>query len=198
MTKLLKGTVTRTIFRPDKVPENIGEIRDSLKKFAFKKIDPMDVRDESTGWVDAIMSFDNENYGSLMHDSFMLFALRTDKFFFSASQIRPHLEEAEFTFKRENSLEYLSAQHRKEIKEQVVRKLKMNSTPKVTIAEVAWDMESNLVHLFSQSSQIVIRFIDIFEKTFELNLETVELYDSIKQIKGSGKVESVLGKIWSL
>ncbi|HDT11293.1 MAG TPA: hypothetical protein ENN58_00995 [bacterium] len=198
MTKLLKGTITRTIFKPDKNPKNISDIRESLERFAFKKIDPMDIRDESTGWVDAIMSFDSKNYSSLMHDRFMIFALRTDKFSFSASQIRPHLEEAEHVFKIENNLDYIAAQQRKEIKEQVIKKLKMNSIPKVTITEVAWDMESNLVHLFSQSSQVVVRFTDIFEKTFEVNLETIELYDSMKQIKGTGRIEPVFGKIWSV
>jgi len=196
MTKLLKGTVTRTIFKPDKNPKNITEIRECLERFAFKKIDPSDIRDESTGWIDAIMSFDSKNYSSLMHDSFMIFALRTDKFSFSSSQIRPHLEEAEYLYKAENNLEYLAAQQKKEIKEHLIKKLKMNSIPKVTITEVAWDMETGLVHLFSQSSQVVVRFTDIFEKTFELNLEIIELYDSVKQIKKTGKLEPVLAKLW--
>jgi DNA recombination-dependent growth factor C len=198
MTKLLKGTVTRTIFKPDKFLKDMTEIRTSLERFAFKKIDPLDIRDESTGWIDALMSFDSSSYSSLMHDRFMIFALRTDKFSFSSSQMRPHLEEAEHLFRIENNLEYVSAQQKKEIKEQVIRKLKMNSIPKVTITEVAWDMESNLVHLFTQSSQIIVRFTDIFEKSFETNLEIVELNDSMKQIKGAGKMEPVLGKLWGI
>ena len=198
MTKLLKGTISRTIFKPDKKPENMTTIRESLERFAFKKIDPTDVRDESTGWIDAIMSFDSKNFSSLMHDRFMIFALRTDKFSFSSSQIRPHLEEAEHLFKIENNLEYISAQQKKEIKEQVTKRLKVNSIPKVTITETAWDMETNLVHLFSQSSQVVVRFTDIFEKTFEVNLETIELSNSIKQITKSGKLEPVLGKVWGI
>jgi DNA recombination-dependent growth factor C len=198
MTKLLKGTISRTIFKPDKKLENMTAIREALERFAFKKLDPADVRDESTGWIDAIMSFDSKNFNALMHDGFMIFALRTDKFSFSSSQIRPHLEEAEHLFKIENNLEYISAQQKKEIKEQVIKKLKVNSIPKVTITEVAWDMETNLVHLFSQSSQVAVRFTDIFEKTFELNLAIIELHDSINSIKGTGKLEPILGKVWGI
>ncbi|HNW82082.1 MAG TPA: recombination-associated protein RdgC [bacterium] len=198
MTRLLKGTVSTTLFKPNKVPKTVGEARECLERFSFKKLESTDIRDESSGWVDAILCFDNENFSSLMHDRFFVFALRTDKYSFSASQLRPYVEEAEFVFKKENNLEYIAAQQKKEIKEQVIKKLKSNSFPKTTVIEVAWDMESRLVYFFSQSGQVIAKFTDIFEKTFETTLENVYIFDSLKKMGTVEKVEPVFAKIWSV
>ena len=198
MTKLLKGNISVTLFKPNKVPKTIGEARECLERFSFKKLESTDIRDESNGWVDAILCFDNKNFSSLMHDRFFVFALRTDKYSFSASQLRPYLEESEFLFKKENNLEYIAAQQKKEIKETVIRKLKSNSFPKTTVIEVAWDMESRLVYFFSQSSPAIVKFTDVFEKTFETTLENVYIFDSLKKMGKVEKVEPVFAQIWGV
>lgn len=197
MTKLLKGNVSFTVFMPEKVPENIEKAREALAGNAFQKLDPTDLRNESVGWVDAQLCFDSENFSSLLHDNFFVFALREDKYSFTAAQLRPYLEEAEFVFKRENNLEYIAAQQKKEIKEQVVRRMKSNSYPKTTITEVSWDMDSRQIYLFSQSSTTINKFTDIFEKSFEISINQVQLFDSVKELGGADKIEPVLAKIWS-
>jgi DNA recombination-dependent growth factor C len=198
MTKLSKGNVSVTVFKASKVPESIDETRKALARFSFKKLESTDTRDESTGWVDAILCFDNQNFSSLMHDRFFVFALRNDKYSFSASQIRPYLEEAEYLYQKENGAEYIAAQQKKEIKEQVVRKLKVNSFPKTSICEVAIDVEDGRVYLFSQSNQIIAKFTDVFEKTFEVNLENASLFDSVDKMGSREKIEPLFGKIWSV
>lgn len=196
MSKLLKGNVSFTVFRPEKMPENIEKTREALAEYAFQRLDPTDLRDESVGWVDAVLCFDSENFSSLLHDNFFVFALREDKYSFTAAQLRPYLEEAEFVFKRENNLEYIAAQQKKEIKEQVVRRMRTNSYPKTTITEAAWDMDSGLVYFFSQSGQTVAKFTDIFEKSFQVSLEQTSLFDSLKELGGADKMEPVLSTIW--
>ena len=197
MTKLLKGNISFAVFIPEKVPESIEKVREVLAGSAFQRLDPTDLRDESVGWVDAVLCFDNENFSSLLHDSFLVFALREDKYSFTAAQLRPYIEEAEFVFKRENNLEYIAAQQKKEIREQVVRRMKTNSYPKTTITEVAWDMDSKLIYLFSQLGATVAKFTDIFEKSFETSINQVNLFDSVKELGGADKVEPVFTKIWS-
>ena len=196
MTKLLKGSVSFTVFKPGKAPESIEETRNILAERAFQKLEATDPRDESLGWVDALLCFDNENFSSLMHDTFFVFALREDKYSFSAAQLRPYIEEAEFVFKRENNLEYIAAQQKKEIKDQVVRRMKTNSYPKTTVTEVAWDLDSGLVYLFTQSAATIAKFTDIFEKSFETTLEQTSLFDSVKELGGGEKIEPIFTKIW--
>ncbi len=196
MTRLLKGNVSFTVFKPEKMPEDIEKTRAALAEYTFQRLDPTDLRNESVGWVDAVLCFDNENFQSLMHDSFFVFALREDKYSFTAAQLRPYIEEAEFVFKRENNLEYIAAQQKKDIKEQVIRRMRTNSYPKTTVTEVAWDMDSGLVYLFSQSGATVAKFTDIFEKSFQISIEQVSLFDSVKELGGAEKMEPIFTKIW--
>ncbi|MBO4441260.1 hypothetical protein J5834_04005, partial [bacterium] len=86
MTKLLKGNVSFTVFKPGRGVDDISKFRESLSENAFQRLDPFDMRDESCGWIDAKLSFDNENFDSLMHDNFLVFSFRLDKYAFSASQ----------------------------------------------------------------------------------------------------------------
>ena len=196
MTKLLKGNVSFTVFKPEKTPENIEKTREALAEYAFQRLAPADLRDESVGWVDAVLCFDNENFSSLLHDGFFVFALREDKYSFTAAQLRPYIEEAEFVFKRENSLEYIAAQQKKEIKEQVIRRMRTNSYPKTTVTEAAWDMDSGLVYLFSQSGATIAKFTDVFEKSFQISLDQVSLFDSVKELGGADRMEPVFTRIW--
>ena len=193
MTRLLKGNVSFTVFMPEKTPDSIEKAREALAGSAFQRLDPTDLRNESAGWVDAVLCFDSENFSSLLHDSFFVFALREDKYSFSAAQLRPYIEEAEFVFKRENNLEYIAAQQKKEIKEQVIRRMKTNSYPKTTITEVAWDMDSKLIYL---SGATIAKFTDIFEKSFEISINQVNLFDSVKELGGADRMEPVFTKIW--
>ena len=196
MTRLLKGNVSFTVFKPGKAPESIEETQKTLTEHAFQKLEATDPRDESLGWVDALLCFDNEHFSSLMHDTFFVFALRVDKYSFTSAQLRPYIEEAEFVFKRENNLEYIAAQQKKEIREQVIRTMRTNSYPKTTITEVAWETDTGLIYFFSQSGATVAKFTDLFEKSFETPIDMVQLFDSVKELGGADKMEPVFTKIW--
>ena len=74
--------------------------------------------------------------------------------------------------------------------------VKTNSYPKTTITEVAWDMDSKLIYLFSQSGATIAKFTDIFEKSFEISINQVHLFDSVKELGGADKMEPVFTKIW--
>ncbi|MBR6244372.1 recombination-associated protein RdgC [bacterium] len=196
MTKLLKGNVSFTVFKPGKNVDDISKFREDLASNAFQRLDPFDMRDESCGWIDAKLSFDSENFDSLMHDNFFVFSLRLDKYAFSASQMRPYLEETEFVFKRENNLEYLNAHQKKELREQTIKHMKTNSYPKTTIVEVAWDLETQLIYLFTQSSTLIAKFIQHFEHTFGTTIDEISVLDSAKELGRAEKLEPIFSKIW--
>lgn len=197
MTKLLRGTLSITTFKSATIPANMSEIRENLKQFAFQKLNPAEPCTESIGWVDALLCFDNENFSSLLHDNFLLFALRNDLYSFSASQLRPYLEEAEFIYKKENHLQYIAAQQRKEIRERVVREMRGKSYPKTTVTEVAWEMETHLLYLFTQANSIVAKFTDLFEKTFGTTLKAVSIFDSLKEVGKELKHDPISLILWS-
>lgn len=196
MSKLLKGNINYTALKPSKSIESISEARVAIERYAFKKLDPEDVRDESSGWVDPYLSFEAENFNNIMFRDSMLLGFRQDKYSFGASQLRPYLEEAEFNFMKSNNLEYITAQQKKDLKESTIKKLKMNSYPKTTITEVVWNHSNNLVYIFTQSGTVLAKFIDIFEKTFELELEPIAIIDAVKAMDNHKNLEPLLGKLW--
>ena len=133
-----------------------------------------------------------------MFRDYLLLSLRIDKYGFSASQTRPYLEEAEFNFKRSNNLEHLPAQQKKELKEGVIKMMRTNTYPKTTITELFWSYETNNIYLFSQSSAVINKFVDIFEKTFELNLTPISILDGVDQFDSLEGVEPFYTKIWKV
>ncbi len=198
MSKFLKGSVSFLMFTPDKQLNSITDVREKVLSKAFTMLKPTDLRDESIGWVDPLLTFDNENFSNLTDSDNILLGMRIDKYSFGASQMRPYLEEAVFNFKRDNALDYVTAEQQKELKEGVVRTLRMNSYPKTTIVEVAWNLSRNVVYLFSQSSAVVLKFSDLFEKTFETTLTLKPFYEEVEVFSQKDDFKSFIGQIWSV
>jgi hypothetical protein len=198
MSKFLKGSVSFLVFSPEKQLKSISEVREKIALKAFSTLKPEELKDESIGWVDPILSFDNENFSNLTEGDNILLGIRIDKYSFGASQLRPYLDEALFDFKTSNSLDYITAQQEKDLKEAVIRKLRMNSYPKTTIIEVAWNLSRNIVYLFNQSSSVVLKFVDLFEKTFETTLTSKPFYEEVESFSQKENFKSFLGQIWSV
>ncbi len=198
MSKFVKGTISYTAFKLNKEMGMISDMRERIELTSFKPLAPEDIRDESSGWVDPELSFDNELFANITLGDAILLAMRIDKYSFGASQMRPYLEKAEFDFMHNNSLERLTAQQKKDIKEGVIKSLKTNSLPKVTIVESFWSQESNRVYLFSQSGAVIAKFIDLFEQTFEITLDPISIMDAVDQLDNPNSMEPVFAKIWEL
>ncbi len=198
MSKYLQGGLSWLTFKASQPVDSMEKVRTAIVSMAFKPLDPTDVRDEISGWVDPFWSFDGELFSNLLFRDYFLFAMRTDKYSFSGSQIRPYFEEAKFEFMQTNKLEHVSAQQQKEIKESVLRRMKIRNLPKTTIVEAAWNQQTNRVYLFSQSSKVMNTFIDLFQRTFELELERIEATDAVLEFDNPDAITSILGNMWSM
>ena len=177
MSKLLKGAVSFTSFRPEGEVPTRERTRELIETQLFKPLKAEEERDESVGWVDAIWSFDTERLPNLFSGATLLLSMRIDRYAFSSSQLRPYLEEAEYHYKTTNRLEYISAQQKKEIRDAEIRRMRTNSYPKTQIVEIAWKIDEKTLYLFSQSSAAIKRFIPLFENSFGFSLEQSELID---------------------
>ncbi len=197
-SKFIKGNISFTAFKPSQELSSITKAREYVEAAAFKPLRPEDVEDESVGWVDSELSFDTKDFPNFAFRDTMLVAMRMDRYTFTASQMRPYLEQAEHDFMLANNLEYISAQQKKEIKEQVIRTMKTNSYPKTTIVEMFWSFESNRVYLFSQSGTVISKFIDLFERTFEVSIEPLSIMDAVDQLEHAERMEPLCADIWGL
>jgi hypothetical protein len=52
----------------------------------------------------------------------------------------------------------------------VVRKLRRQLVPSLKSYDMVWNLNSNIVHFFSQSERITTLFDDLFKRTFKLDL----------------------------
>lgn len=175
MSKLLKGAVSFTAFRPEGEVPSRERTRELIDTQLFKPLRAEEERDESVGWVDAIWSFDTERLPNLFSGATLLLSVRIDRYAFSSSQLRPYLEEAEYHYKTTNKLEYISAQQTKEIRDAEIRKMRTNSYPKTQIVEIAWKIDDKIVYIFSKSSSAIKRFIPLFENSFGFSLVQTDL-----------------------
>ncbi len=195
MSKLVKGAVSFSSFRAEGTMPSREKVRELLAAHVFKPLKPEDERDESVGWVDAIWSFDTERFPNLFSGSMLMLSMRVDRYSFSASQLRPFLEEAEYHYKTVNNLEYLSAQQRKELREAEIRKMRQNSFPRTTIVEMVWTIDENNIYLLTTSSAMVKRFMPLFENTFGFSLGERPLLDE-ESIGGTAHDGTLLVHLW--
>ena len=177
MSKLLKGAVSFTAFRPQGEVPTRERTRELIETQLFKPLKAEAEKDESVGWVDAIWSFDTERLPNLFSGATLLLSMRVDRYAFTSSQLRPYLEEAEYHYKTTNQLEYISAQQKKEIRDAEVRRMRVNSYPKTQIVELAWKIDDKTLYLFTKSAAVIRRFVPLFENSFGFSLEQTELVD---------------------
>lgn len=62
MSKLLGGRVSFLTFNPEKKAPDSDDLRKKLFDHRFHPLLPEDVRDESVGWVDPFLSFENRAF----------------------------------------------------------------------------------------------------------------------------------------
>ncbi|MFO7735176.1 MAG: recombination-associated protein RdgC [bacterium] len=195
MNKLLKGRVSFKVFKPSVQIDSISDVRERVGRYSFKELKASDMRDESTGWVDPLLSFDNELFSSISHGEYLILGMRVDSFSLGAAVMRPHLEKAMYDFKNENNLEYISAQQKKEIQDRVKIKLKGSSVPRTKIVEMAWNHNSGLIYLCTQSKTDVNKFVNLFEKTFDMTISEFSVLDIVEKQGGSAG-ETILSELW--
>lgn len=198
MSKLRSGRVSFTAFTPEKQPPDVTKMRKLLREHRFLPLAPEDVRDESVGWVDPLLSFETEEFPNCYFRDYYLFSLRIDRYGAGGSQLRPFLEEAEFRFKEEHKIEHIPAHQKKELREMAARRVRVKTLPRTVIAEVAWNLSENRLYLFSQSSGVLSRFVDAFEKTFAASIAPSFIVDAVEKLDKPGEITSIIGELWDL
>lgn len=151
-------------------------VPDKLKQFAFHDID--DVPDDrSYGWV----SFDDLldttwEETSPYKGNMITFSLRMDTRRIPAGVINKHLMIAfkeELKKLEEINKNYISRERKKELKEQVVLKLKQRFLPIPSEFNIIWFTDKNEIWFCSTQGKMIDLFIEFFKQSFELNLEQI-------------------------
>ena len=124
----------------------------------------------SEGWVLVDRSDDAgfEAPSDFWRDNYLVFALRRDQRKIPAAVLKSHTGREEGIFLAQHpNLRRTPKKKREEIKEQVQLRLLTKCLPVPAMADVAWDLKSGILTLYSTGAKPIERFEEIFRKTFE-------------------------------
>jgi|GEM_PF-515947 len=194
MNKFHRGKISFSTFLSPADPPNVTTLRSALRRHRFQPLSPNDPHDESAGWVDPFLSFETKEFPNCYFRDYYLFSLRSDRYHFPPSHLRPFFEEELHCFKEEHKVAFVSRYQRNEIREAAVRRARALTLPRPTITEVAWDLGENRLFLFSQAKKVKDIFLRLFEQTFGIVPQISGIADALSRIEQKEKLTSLLTK----
>lgn len=178
----LKTSTSFTRFRiSDPVPPALWtEIVDRLRRNSFQDIDELP-EERSSGWT----AFDDLldvtfTANPVEKGVYLAFCLRLDTRRVPPAVIKKHTalalkkEEAQM---REMGKKFVSRERRKELKEQVLLKLRMRFLPIPAEFQVVWNTAENMVYFASTQQKMLDLFEELFVRTFELHIVPLSPYE---------------------
>ena len=164
----------------DPVPAGLWpQIPDKLKQFAFRDIDDIPEM-QSQGWVCFEDMLDSEWVTAPpQKGAYLVFSLRLDMRRIPAGVVKKHLAVAlrdEKNRMHEQGKTFVSRERKKELKEQVMLRLRMRFLPIPSEFNVLWATDKNEIWFASTQNKMIDLFMEEFLKTFELHLEQLTPY----------------------
>lgn len=170
------------------------QIPDLLRKNAFQEIDDLPEM-FSWGWTSFDDMLDTEwSVAPPQKGGYIFFSLRLDVRRIPAGVIRKHFALALKDEKKrmeESGKSYIAKERKKEIKEQVLLKLKKHFLPNPGEFNVVWAVANNEVWFASIQPKIIDLFMEEFLKTFNLHLEQITPYVLAENIIGDKSREKL-------
>jgi DNA recombination-dependent growth factor C len=164
----------------DAVPAELwGQVPEKLKQFAFRDIDDLP-EERAFGWTSFEDMLDMEWLSAPPEKgAYIVFSLRLDTRRVPAGVIKKHLALAlkdEKAKMAEQGKKFVSRERKKELKEQVVLKLRMRFLPVPAEFNVVWATDTGEIWFASTQNKVVELFTEYFIRTFDLHIEPMTPY----------------------
>ncbi len=175
---LHSGTVSYLRFVAAPISECFEERAcEQLAAKGFREIDPHSEEDQVEGWVRADDAFSAEfDPATLISPTGnFAFRLRTDTLKVPAGTLKVYVDQAATQRAKLQGRDKLSKKELDVLKLEIKKQLRLRSLPKLGLTDVVWNVQTGEVRLISTSKSVAGRFVDLFEKTFELSLRPVGL-----------------------
>lgn len=178
----LKTSVSFTRFRiSDPVPGSLWpEVVERLRRNAFTDIDELP-EERSFGWTAFEDMLDiSFAVGPVEKGSYIAFSLRLDTRRVPPAVIKKHLALAmkkEEEQNRELGRKFVSRDRKKELREQVLLRLRSRFLPIPAEFQVIWNTAESLVYFASTQQKMLDLFEELFVRTFELHIVPLSPYE---------------------
>ncbi|HDZ89609.1 MAG: recombination-associated protein RdgC [Deltaproteobacteria bacterium] len=170
---LISGSTSFTRYlAKDSLPEDfMKDLSEKITRHSFQGLDEQSVDERSFGWVNIMNMFDSRFAGlEFLKEPYITMSLRVDERKVPATALKQHCLEAEERIKRDENLEYLPKNRRLDIKEGVRMRLLRRAIPASRCYDMVWNYSTGLVIFGSTSNRICDEFVELFLKTFGIEL----------------------------
>jgi recombination associated protein RdgC len=169
----LSGSLTYSRFFVDTAPPKDFRER-YMRAIRHRVIEPLraDSEDlERVGFCCIGEPFELElRHDLVIYEGFINLGVRTDKWVFPSSLVKARVREAEAAYVEKKGRQRLSRSERAELKLAVQHKLKQKLSPQIRAVDLSWSLDEKLVRYFSHSANSIARMLELFEKTFHIQL----------------------------
>lgn len=168
------SSITRYRIADEVTTDLLQKIPDLLVRFGFHDIDDS-AEERSFGWVSFDDMLDNKFVSAPPEKgAYFAFKLRLDTRRVSPAVFKKHFALAQRAYLasiEDEEKRYISKDRKKELREQVMLKLRARSLPIPADFDVVWALESHEVWLATTNSKVRGLFEDYFLQSFDLHLE---------------------------
>ncbi len=178
-----RGAVTfarYTVEHPDKPPADLRRwFGKGLAARAFEPLDPKDEEDRAAGFVELEDPEGTEfASGSLHFGTRALFSWRIDQRRVSAAVLRAELDKWARQFERDNGR--APARREKTERKNALRlKMRQEALPVTRTHDVAWDLKTNRLQIWSASRKVVEEIAVAIEEGFGVRLKVRLLEETV-------------------
>lgn len=190
---LLKGSFTFMRFHVEgQLPQAfLNFVNDRIKANAYRET-PKSTQEKLLGWVSLTDVLDAEfkkaNYAL---GDYLIFCLRIDRKLIPPKLMKIKLMEEERRFLAENDKNRINKQMAAGIKDKVELELltKLDAVP--SFYDVCWALRQNTVYFSSLTDKVADDFVELFKKTFSLNLKRFLPQENPQIVKNNEPTEAI-------
>lgn len=189
----LSGNVTATeFFVRGELPKDFKDFfLKQLNKRGFKDIDPRSDEDESIGWVTTHDPFESEfTLNDMLWGDYILATLRHDSIRVPPAAFKLFLKKEIVEYLAKSGKEKISKSEEEEIKDSLHKKLRKRVMPSIKTYDIVWNIERNLVWLFTTNKRVGEIFQEFWGDTFELPVVPKSPYALVERMDDEAMLEA--------
>ncbi|UJR86800.1 hypothetical protein [Sandaracinus amylolyticus] len=172
-------------FAPRSLPRGfLDKSHEKILHHAMRPLRPEEPDAERSGWCVMGDPLDVDlPSGRIYLDGFLNLGFRTDRWAIPGPLLKTRVREAETKYREKSGREKLSRRERTEIKEVVTRELRKRLVPTTRVIDLTWSLEEGVVRFFSHTERNALAMIELFQKTFAIELVAESPYTLAQRIE---------------
>ncbi|HVH46815.1 MAG TPA: hypothetical protein VM925_30945 [Labilithrix sp.] len=181
----LRGSLTYSrFFVSGDLPDDFRErFMRAIRLRSMKPLEPDEEELERSGWAKLGEPFVVDlAYDDVFFNEYVVLGFRTDRWVIPGPVLRTRVKEAEAAYLEKKGRERLSKKEKAELKLMVSKKLRRHLAPATRSVDLSWAIGEGVVRFFSHSQKPAAAMMELFKKTFGLELVPESPYTAASRL----------------